>query len=484
MTKTAGKTWKGVLTAVLLLAVIPVMLFLAAFCTPPVFSETYYGELGPMYDRLKSAGGPKIVIVGNSAAAFGVDSALIERELHACGQEYTVCCFGLYGTIGSKAMLDMAEGCIKTGDVVIFLPETESRAMSTFTSGTELWRAIDSSGPLLLALAKNNAGKLLAGFTGYVQEKIPYALEGKTASPSGVYARASFDENCVMRARRPENVMPGGYDANTPVSFSDALPDGDFAAYLNRFAEKMRKKGAVFCLSFAPMNERAVTEDGIGPEGFFDALYESLDLRIITDPRTRILGAEWFYDTNFHMNEAGMQMHSLLLVEDIKNLLGIPQGNETEMPRAPALGSMERPVYAGDDSQADCYLYAPWEDGWEITGLSEKGVGLTELILPASHEGKPVRRFAAEAFSGNGRISSVTVSKNVTVLSDGSFFDCSSLEKLILTNPDPSETSVGYGLLDGAERCVICVPKEAFSAYANNYCWGAYNDGRLVRYED
>ena len=43
------------------------------------------------------------------------------------GQEYAVCNFGLYGTMGVKVMLDLAEDAIGEGDIVVFAPRSAVR---------------------------------------------------------------------------------------------------------------------------------------------------------------------------------------------------------------------------------------------------------------------------------------------------------------------------------------------------------------------
>ena len=230
------------------------------------------------------------------------------------------------------------------------------------------------------------------------------------------------------------------------------------------------------------MNDRAL-EEGADPEAFYDALYDRLDFPVISNPRSMILDARWFYDSNFHMNEAGMTKYTLLLLADIKNLLGLSQKSAVPVPDPPDLAETVRADFSGDSSQADCYTYEPLEDGLQITGLNEKGSSLTALLIPAACDGKPVHRFSADAFTGRETIVSVTVQENITVILDGSFQGCTSMERLILTQRDPAAIRVGYGLTEGASFRIL-VPADAFSAYANNYFWGFYHDGRLVSYEE
>ena len=95
---------------IVVLFLLPIVVLCAIGFSASRFGDTYYGELAPMWKKLKTAEGPKIVIVGNSAVAFGVDSALLQEELEADGFDYTVCNFGLYGAIGTQPLLPVHPG--------------------------------------------------------------------------------------------------------------------------------------------------------------------------------------------------------------------------------------------------------------------------------------------------------------------------------------------------------------------------------------
>ncbi len=72
-----------VVTAALLLLSIPAVLLGWGFLLPPQYGDTFLGELKYKVQYLEEAQGPRIVLVGGSGVAFGVDSALMERELPA-----------------------------------------------------------------------------------------------------------------------------------------------------------------------------------------------------------------------------------------------------------------------------------------------------------------------------------------------------------------------------------------------------------------
>lgn len=83
--KPAKKIALTIVTVILCVLIMPVIVICADVLTPVQFADTYYGELQQMLERLTKTSGKKIVIIGNSNVAFGVDSALLEDELRADG---------------------------------------------------------------------------------------------------------------------------------------------------------------------------------------------------------------------------------------------------------------------------------------------------------------------------------------------------------------------------------------------------------------
>lgn len=234
-------------------------IYIAGRYIPPQYTATYYGALSDLYARLKDTAGRKIVVLGNSNVAFGVDSALAEALLREAGLDYSVCNFGLYGSLGTKMMCELAYGEIDEGDVVIFTPELFAQSLSTYFSAEEAWYALDSDMSMYNAFPKETKGELAAGYIGYTAKKLALYEAGTPASGSGVYAHSSFDERGDLKNyARPNNVMPDGVDENNPIVFEASLFSADFVNFINDYAEKLRKKGAEMYYSFAPMNAGAI----------------------------------------------------------------------------------------------------------------------------------------------------------------------------------------------------------------------------------
>ena len=103
------------------------------------------------------------------------------------------------------------------------------------------------------------------------------------------------------------------------------------------------------------MNAAAVTGD---PDAYYDFLRGQLDFPILGDPHSCILDPEWFYDTNFHLNESGRQLNTRNLTRDLKAQLGDTTPTEIAVPDPPAPATAETAL--GDNSDADCFTFQKW----------------------------------------------------------------------------------------------------------------------------
>lgn len=442
--------------------ILPVSFLIGGFCTPSKYEETYYGELSCMVDRLKNSEKKKIIIIGNSAVAFGVDSALVEEELKLDGLDYDVCNFGLYGSIGTKAMLDLAENYINEGDIIVFSPEFNEQSLSLYFSAKEMWYAVDSDFSLLKNIKEKDM--MVGAFPKYVADK----LKTDKVQGNGVYAKKSFDDHADMKnADRAYNIMVDGYDTNNLFSFEKKLPS-DFIAYVNLFYENVRKKGASMVYSFAPVNKKALPEN---QETVIDEFYDELsflfDFPILGNPHDCVMDYEWFYDSNVHLNTSGMRARTISLVNDLKLYFEKSSPVRAEMPSKPSIPQQEEPT---DDPLLEKYFrFEATDNGKLIVGLTDEGKNQKTLTLPSSVYG-----FTVETFQNNALIEEITLPASIRVLYNESFLGCTSLKKLCILQENPEKVSVGYSLLKGTTSCKIYVTKKAFPAYSSNYFWGHY----------
>lgn len=457
------------LACLLVLAAVPCALLAFAFGLPAQYGATFLGELPHKAELLAAAPGRRVVVVGGSAVAFGLRSDLLEGALPG----YTAVNFGLYAGLGSTAMLELAEGELRPGDIVVFSPEQSGQTLSMYFGGEAMWQAADGCPALLGRLGREKWGALAGSFPAFAAGKARDCRDGNAPAGEGVYARSSFNaRGDIDYAGRERNVMTGGMDPNMPIAFDPALPAPEFLDYVRDYAARCREKGVAFYYRFCPMNAAALGAGELDrAEGYAALLSGALGCPVLGTAEEAVLEKEWFYDTNFHLNSAGAVVNTARLAAALKEALGLEGGEDIELPPMP--GAAQAETFAGDDTDGDCFRYEDAGEGLRIVGLTAAGAARERLTVPAACGGRAVVSLAPAAFAGNTAVREVVLQANLRGLEDGSFAGCTALERIVLRNLSPSSCPVGAGLLEGTAAAVI-VPEECLSAYRTNYFWAPY----------
>jgi len=455
------------------------------FFIPAQFDRTFLGELKYKVERLYSIDQPKIVVIGGSSVPFGVDSALLEE---AVGMP--VVNFGLYATLGTKLMLDLSLDAIKEGDIVVVAPETDPQTYSLYFNAEAAWQACDSDFSILFKMSSDDYQKMFGGFWKYVSQKLKYALGSEHLDPSGIYNRASFNEYGDISYSRPYNVMTFGYDPNSEVSFSTDIISDDFVDYMNDYTDKAVKKGAKVFFSFSPMNENAIPLDTDIEtlNSFVSYIDAKFTAQRISDPNYYIYQSGYFYDSNFHVNDAGMVLHTSTLANDIAAALEKPLLKEIDIPPVP-----EKPEEPNDPVEYDeneKYFVFEAETvngaavGYSIVGTTDEGKAQTVLTTPKAYNGLKVISIGENAFAGCNSLKEIYVEKTIVHLKNGAFAGAPSLEKIHLIQTVSDLVQVDCfvddamdGLCRGMNpKARFYVPAESYNDYSVGYFWWKYRE--------
>ncbi len=455
------------ITAALLLSM-PLTLLAWGFGLPAQYGDTFLGELRCKVALLEHTDGPRIVLVGGSGLAFGVDSALMERELEGC----RVVNFGLYAALGTTVMLDLSEPLIREGDIVILVPEQQGQTLSDWFDPAVMWQGLDGAYGLLERLPGEKLARLAGAFPEFAGQKFAAFLRGGLPQPQSVYRRDSFNERGdVASPLCARNVMPGGYDASTPIRFETEMVTEAFAQRVRAYAQAVKKKGAVFWYGFCPMNSLAAQGTAEDIDRFYAALQEKLGVPLAGDPHDFLLAGEWFYDTNFHPNASGKTVYTRALIRSVKAMLGDSSPTEIALPALPEMAGAER--WDGDNRDGACFTYEERAGTLTVTGLTREGRGQATLTVPSVWEGQPVTAIGANAFGKAEGLQQITIQPNIGTIAGGAFDGCAGLERIVMESDTPSACRVGQELLRGTQARVY-VPEEALSAYRTDYFWSVH----------
>lgn len=459
------------------LLLLPVMVLLSlagwsVFLLPPQYQQTFLGALRQKTDLLEASGTrPRIIVIGGSSVAFGQRSDLLEAELPG----YDVVNFGLFAGLGTDVMLDLALPDIRRGDVVLISPEQNAQTLSGFFGAEAMWQAADGRFDLLFRVRGAHAAQLLAGASTFAVRKYKLWQSGRMPEGDGVYRRDSFNAwGDVAAEEREHNTMPGGYDPNMMICFEPTMLQDEFVSRLNAFAEACRGKGASVFYRFCPMNALAISaEEAAKQVAYEEKLKSALHFPLLGAAQDSVMDAAWFFDTNFHLNASGAVVNTAIMAAQLKKALDLPGQVSIPLPEKPQTMALN----LADDSISDDESWFTLEqrsDGVYITGLTDAGAMQTVLTIPAQIHGQPVIAFAASTFADNPYVVEIELPDSIRRIDDGSFAQCAALERVVLSQENPSQVTVGNGLLKGTD-CFVMVPLDAYSQYQTNYFWSVYS---------
>lgn len=471
--------------ALLLLAILPASLLGAGLSLPACYQDSYYAQLPELYRRLEDSQGKRLILVGGSNVAFGVDVGLLEHMLAQYGYKYTVCPFGLYAAVGTSAMLELSQEQLREGDIVVLAVEPTGETLSTYFGASAFWKCAEEAPELLAAVGPAHRAALAGNYIGFLQERASISRSGDFPTPDGAYAKSSFEENGNMSFYRAGNIMALGWDTGAPVDLAAVSVSPDFARQVNGYCQDARARGAEVYLSFSPVNRSALTGDPEeGTAAYFRACLDAFDCPAVSDPSRYILDSGWFYDSNFHLNSAGAVLRTCLLAEDLLAQLGCYE--ELSFPRP----TMPEPVPQEAEEAPDSgwFLFSPVDEtgsGCLVSGLTETGLLQTFLTVPSSFEGRPVVGFDPHALDGAEGLEELRLPESIESLPDGAFAGCPGLSRLVLEHTGRL-CRITEHTFDGASQIRIYVSAGAYSLYRDGdgcetNLWSALLD-RIFQY--
>lgn len=340
-------------SALLAIFLVPLIIIGAiVVVTPPVYDETYLGVIGDKYERLSGFTEPKIVVIGGSSAAFGLDSNLLYDTLESVEavSGMPIVNLGLYGDMGLKFTIDIAKANIGEGDIIILAPEISDKMLSLYVDGERVLKSLDGNLEMFRYVGFEDYGSLLGSSFSYISEKLSYLFGNKTPLPENeLYQKKYFNKSGdIVNGYRPYNVMTEvaktiDFDYKADLSDTKVTAYDEFIEYVNKFSRYCQRKGATLYFSFAPMNESALVEscmlDDDGKNNKIDRFYrnlcETLECEIISDVYDYIIEDGYFYDTEFHLNDSGVILRTKQLVDDIKRALNDHSLTDITVPQAP-----------------------------------------------------------------------------------------------------------------------------------------------------
>jgi hypothetical protein len=263
---------------------------------------------------LEQTPSPRIIFIGGSGTAFGLNSGEVSRAFHL-----PVINTGLHAGLGLRFMLGHVGPFLRAGDVVVVIPEYGTLRERS-SEDRELWcEALLSDVPESLHGASLlDLPDVLAGFPPYAQQKLIIDPLQKLLRSGGVRreyisSRATFDSHGdeVGHLGWPQPAHDFGHDRlETEVEGRVSL--------LRRFAEEQEHKGVRVTVTFQAFDSTVFDENRVAIARIADIVRTSLGSRVIGTPEEGVIPDEDIFNTPDHPNGPGRELNTARIVKELQ----------------------------------------------------------------------------------------------------------------------------------------------------------------------
>ncbi len=256
---------------------------------------------------------PKIIVIGGSNTIFNIDSKLISDSIGL-----PVVNMGLHAGLGLEFMLNEIRPYIKSGDVVIIMPEYAQFFGDLFYGGRILTRLVTLD-PHAFQYVRT-WGQYLALIKGAgleARSKIVYLL-GRSAEEE-TYNRTAFNTYGDLRSE----VIGNQSLVKLQVENYEIRPlreiNSECIRELNKFFTQTQRSEVQVYLAYSaiPLEQYLSNFDRI--YALIEYLKQNLKIPLLFSPDKVLVPASEFFDTYYHLNSIGRQRYTEILIKYLLN---------------------------------------------------------------------------------------------------------------------------------------------------------------------
>ena len=272
---------------------------------PP--EKSFYMASADKHARLENLPAPRIIFIGGSSMAFGMDSGLVGKKLNLNPVN-----MGLNAAVGLEFMLQEVEPFLRRGDVVVVAPEYNTFDKFYRPDPEYIARLIECRLTVLRALTFGQFKDLLDhGYVhhlGRVLRTVLSDAQGILDDESYVHTqRRSFNENGDVVSHHG---VQGPTLGVARFKFTPNATADTAIAHLNRFAASAERRGARVFYSHPPYEQRSFSQHRAVIGRLDELLRERLKFPRLDAMEDMVFPTEEFFDSEYHLNLAGKTKRS------------------------------------------------------------------------------------------------------------------------------------------------------------------------------
>lgn len=305
---------KFLLKAFILISTILIFLVAAVFLPAKSGRQNILYTQIDKNELLKNTPGPRLILVGGSNLAYGLDSKRIKGSLNINPINT-----GIHINIGLKYMLANTFQYVKKNDIIILSAEYQQFYGNLAEGEGELFSLVTDVVPQTKGLLDyKQYFKLMQLIPEFAQSKLqPILLFYKypTDTIIGRYDRKAFNaygDACAHWKLSAENPKP--YPAITQ-SFND-----DILKTLINFRDAVNLKKAKLYITF-PGYQYSSYKTSVAAVKQVERQLKDHHFLLISSPEEYIIPDNMIFDTPYHLTKKGVDHRTGLLIRDLKKAL-------------------------------------------------------------------------------------------------------------------------------------------------------------------
>ncbi len=292
---------KKLFTKTLLLVCLVFLTYLVLFLLPNK-PTLLYASILDKHQILQRAGSPKIVFVGGSSLALGLDSEMLHAKTGL-----PVVNMGLNGGLGLRYMLEEIKPDIAAGDLVVISPEYEHWYGSLLDGDLNLWWILQVQPRFSKFISSQiQVETLLKYLPEFMQEKFLALLPAKI---DPVYNRLAFNQygDFVNHLTLAAPAHLDGIKQLKAEPFNEQT-----RTVLQNFAAFVSQRGAKTMFIFPPLAETqfAFKDNQAAIQQLYTLVKQLPAITVLGTPQDFVFPDQMFFDTVYHLRAEGRALRT------------------------------------------------------------------------------------------------------------------------------------------------------------------------------
>ena len=293
--------------AVVLSCVCAAIVFLDFYVVKNQYTGSYQASLLDKFARAEAIDSPKVILIGNSAVCFGMDSELLEEKIGM-----PVVDMGLHGGLSNAFHEEMARMLVSEGDIVI-LSHSDYADDDTISNLDLAWITIEKHYELWPLIREKDWPAMVKAYPKYAVNSLIHWISrtGNRYDSDSCYSRDAFNQYGDISFRPPDVYQFREGSIRVP-EINEVCVDR-----INALNEYITSKGATLLVAGYPIAKCEFTPPASEYDAFEAELRQKLDCPVISHYRDYMIPKEYFYNEVLHLNADGAEIRTKQLIEDL-----------------------------------------------------------------------------------------------------------------------------------------------------------------------